>query len=452
MSLLKIEADSLGSETFRKDYNLKYSYVAGAMVRGISSKELVSKMGKAGMLGFFGSGGMLMTDIEDNIRHIKRTLQNAEPWGVNLLNNPLEGELVDVLLKYRVRNVEAAAYMAVTPEVVRYRLKGLSKNPDGTTRVSNKIMAKISRPEVARSFLSPPPDRILNQLLAEKKISEFEAGLSRSIPMADDITVEADSGGHTDRRTPYALMPSMITLRDRMMRKYQYKKKIRIGAAGGIGTPEAAAAAFILGADYIVTGSINQCTVEAGTSEAVKELLQDIDIQDTGYAPAGDMFELGAKIQVLKKGVFFPNRANKLYDLYKHHGSINEIDKKTRKELQERYFKKNFDDIYEKCKKFYPSSMIAKADKNPKVKMALIFKWYYGFSSRKALQGDKEHIVDFQINCGPALGAFNQWVKATPLEIWQNRNVDSIALELLDKTADLLNRRFKEMSQSSKKR
>lgn len=81
-------------------------------------------------------------------------------------------------------------------------------------------------------------------------------------------------------------------------------QKIRVGAAGGIGTPEAAAAAFILGADFIVTGSINQCTVEAGTSEIVKDLLQEINVQDTEYAPAGDMFELGAKVQVLKKGLF----------------------------------------------------------------------------------------------------------------------------------------------------
>ena len=50
-----------------------------------------------------------------------------------------------------------------------------------------------------------------------------------------------------------------------MMARYRYTKAIRVGAAGGIGTPEAAAAAFVLGADFILTGSINQCTVEAGT-------------------------------------------------------------------------------------------------------------------------------------------------------------------------------------------
>ncbi len=49
------------------------------------------------------------------------------------------------------------------------------------------------------------------------------------------------------------------------------------------------------------------------------------NIQDTDYAPAGDMFEIGAKVQVLKKGVFFPARAGKLFMLYKHYNALEEI-------------------------------------------------------------------------------------------------------------------------------
>src|SRR6185295_12181791 len=117
---------------------------------------------------------------------------------------------------------------------------------------------------------------------------------------------------------------------------------IHVGAAGGIGTPQAAAAALIMGADFILTGSINQCTVEAGTSDAVKDLLQELNVQDTDYAPAGDMFEIGARIQVARRGLFFPARANKLYELYQRHGSLDEIDPKTRQQIQDRYFKRSF--------------------------------------------------------------------------------------------------------------
>lgn len=85
--------------------------------------------------------------------------------------------------------------------------------------------SKISRPEVAESFLSPAPENMLQKLLGENKITMNEAELLRCIPMADDICVEADSGGHTDGGVAYSLMPAMTSLRDEMMKKYQYRKK-----------------------------------------------------------------------------------------------------------------------------------------------------------------------------------------------------------------------------------
>ena len=168
------------------------------------------------------------------------------------------------------------------------------------------------------------------------------------------------------------------------MMRYQYAKAIRVGAAGGIGTPQAAAAAFILGADFIMTGSINQCTVEAGTSNAVKDMLQTMNVQDTTYAPAGDMFEIGAKVQVLRKGLFFPARANKLYELYRHYDSLDEIDDKTRQQIQEKYFQRSFATVWEDTKAYYLKEKpeeIVKAEQNPKHKMALIFRWYFVHSS-----------------------------------------------------------------------
>jgi len=202
----------------------------------------------------------------------------------------------------------------------------------------------------------------------------------------------------------------------------------------------------MMGADFIVTGSINQCTVEAGTSVRVKELLQQINVQDTDYAPAGDMFELGAKVQVLKRGVFFPARANKLFELYRQFKSLDEIDDKTKTQIQEKYFHKSFSEIYQEIKSFYPSQEIEKAEQNPKHKMALIFRWYFGNSTQLALKGIEDGIVDYQVHCGPALGAFNQWVKGTDLENWANRHVDEIGIKLMEETALLLNQRIQEIS------
>lgn len=205
---------------------------------------------------------------------------------------------------------------------------------DTTTTLTNAVsrprrtLAKVSRPEVAAAFMQPAPEAIVKALLAAGKITSTDADLGQSIPMADEICVEADSGGHTDQGVAYTLMPAMFVLRDEMMSKYRYDKPIKVGAAGGIGTPHAAA--FIMGADFILTGSVNQCTVEAGTSDAAKDLLQELNVQDTDYAPAGHMFEIGARVQVAKRGLFFPARANKLYELYQRHSSIDEIDPKTR--------------------------------------------------------------------------------------------------------------------------
>ncbi|MGD2087055.1 MAG: ACP S-malonyltransferase [Candidatus Aminicenantes bacterium] len=434
----KITAESLGSAEFKRDYGLKYAYLTGGMYKGIASKEMVVKIGKGGMMGFFGTGGLELPEIESAIKYIGKELDNGQAYGMNLVSNPLdpgvEEEIVDLFLKYGISTIEAAAFLTITPALVKYRAKGL-----------NRIIAKISRPEVAEQFLSPAPERIANKLVEANKITREEVDLLKKMPMADDLIVEADSGGHTDQRMPYALMPAMIKLRNEMMKKYGYDKKIRLGAAGGIGSPEAAAAAFVLGADFILTGSINQCSVEAGTSDTVKDLLQQINVQDTAYAPAGDMFELGARVQVLKRGVFFPARANKLYDLYRHYNSLDEIDEKTKKQLQERYFKRSFEEIYREVKSFYPPQEIEKADKNPKHKMALIFRWYFGYGSRLALSGDQTDKVNYQVQCGPALGAFNQWVKGTTLGSWKNRHVDEMGIKLITETAELLNQRFRDL-------
>ncbi|MBP2630736.1 MAG: PfaD family protein [Firmicutes bacterium] len=444
---LMLSASSLGSLEFKKEYGLKYAYLTGGMYRGVASKEMVVKMGKAGMMGYLGTGGLQLDEIEQAIESIQHQLSADESYGINLLHNPAnpdkEEQTVDIFLKHGVKKIEAAGFLNVTPALVKYRAKGLSRNLQGEVLISQKVMAKVSRPEVASEFLTPAPEQIVSKLLEDSKITREEADLLKKIPMADYICVEADSGGHTDGGVAYTLMPAMLKLRDGMMKKYQYAKKVGIGAAGGIGTPSAAAAAFVLGADFILTGSINQCTIEAATSDSVKDLLQQMNVQDTEYAPAGDMFEIGAKVQVLKKGLFFPARANKLYELYRKYNSLDEIDEKTKKQIQEKYFNKSFEEVYDDVKKFYPPHEIEKAERNPKHKMALIFRWYFGYSSRLALKGDEKCRVDYQIHCGPALGAFNQWVKETPLENWRNRHVDEIAKKMMSETAVLLNQRYK---------
>jgi trans-AT polyketide synthase/acyltransferase/oxidoreductase domain-containing protein len=221
-----------------------------------------------------------------------------------------------------------------------------------------------------------------------------------------------------------------------------------VGAAGGIGSPEAAAAAFIMGADFITTGSINQCTVEAGTSDSVKDMLQDMNVQDTAYAPAGDMFETGARVQVFRKGVFFPGRANRLYELYMRHNSLDEIDSQTRKQIEEKYFRRSFEDVWSETKSYYSriDPGFEKSTPSPKQKMALIFKWYFIHTTRLAMRGTEDEKVNYQVHCGPALGSFNQWVKGTELESWRNRHVSDIGERIMKGAAAVLAKRYTEIA------
>src|SRR5262249_2345115 len=124
-----------------------------------------------------------------------------------------------------------------TLPLVRYRVQGIRRQPDGRVICENRVIAKVSRAEVARKFFSPVPEAMLNGLVKTGDISAEQAQWAASVPIATDMTVEADSGGHTDNRPAVTLLPGMMALRDEMQAKYQYTEPLRVGAAGGIATP-----------------------------------------------------------------------------------------------------------------------------------------------------------------------------------------------------------------------
>jgi hypothetical protein len=63
--------------------------------------------------------------------------------------------------------------------------------------------------------------------------------------------------------------------------------------------------------------------------------------------------------------------------------------------------------------------------------MALVFRSYLGLSSRWANAGDTSRAMDFQIWCGPAMGAFNEWTRGTFLAAPEQRRAEVVALNLL---------------------
>jgi trans-AT polyketide synthase, acyltransferase and oxidoreductase domains len=429
--------EDLGDTTFKKTYGVKCAYYAGSMANGIASVDLVVALGETGLLGSFGAAGLVRSRLESAILALKAALPDG-PYAANLIHSPnedaLERNAVEIYLQQGVHIVEASAFIDLTPSIVYYRAAGLSLSSEGVIQISNHIIAKLSRVEVATKFMQPAPENILNQLVSTGQITQQQADLGKQVPLADDITVEADSGGHTDNRPLVCLLPTMLALRDEIQAKYNYLVAVRIGAAGGISTPAAALAAFMMGAAYIVTGSVNQSCVEAGASEHTRQTLAQAGMADVAMAPSADMFEMGVKVQVLKRGTLFPMRAQKLFELYSRYDSIEQIPTEELEKLEKQVFKRDIAAIWEDTVKFFSErdpAQIERAQNSPKRKMALVFRWYLGLASRWSNSGEKGREMDYQIWCGPSMGSFNDWVRGTYLAEPKNRHVADVAKQIL---------------------
>lgn len=436
--------EHLGDPGFCADHGVRYPYVGGSMANGISSCEMVEALGHNGMLGFFGAAGLPVPSVESAIDRLSANLGNL-PYGFNLIHSPnepgLEAAIADLYLRRGVRLVEASAYLDLTLPVVRYRVHGIRRDDSGDIVTANRIIAKVSRVEVASRFFAPPPDRFLRELVSRGEITEEQAHLASQIPMAQDLTAEADSGGHTDNRPAITLLPTLLALRDRMQARYGFRQTLRVGAAGGIATPASAAAAFAMGAAYVMVGSVHQACIESGTSDDVREMLAQAQQADVTMAPAADMFEMGVNVQVLKRGTMFAMRGAKLYEIYRSCGGIREIPADVRAMLEKNFFRDTLENIWLQTREYFlrcDPSQVERAEKDPKHQMALVFRWYLGKASQWANSGDSSRKIDYQIWCGPAMGAFNEWVRGSFLEHPRNRKIVTVALNLLHGAAVIM--------------
>ncbi|OYV25226.1 MAG: hypothetical protein B7X08_06470 [Acidocella sp. 20-63-7] len=435
-----IHPEWLGLGHFTQAHDVRYAYVVGEMARGIASPAMVIAAIRAGFFGFLGSAGLRLPVVEAAIDEIEASLpQGATGWGTNLIHTPEapEGEraFVELMLRRGVTRVSASAFMELSPQVVRYAATGLREDGEGRVHRRNHIFAKVSRPEVASAFLRPSPDATLDTLVAQGQLSAAEAALARRIAVASDITVEADSGGHTDNRPLTVLFPVIARLRARIWPDAPEWQQPRLGVAGGLGSPVAIATAFHLGADYVVTGSINQSAVESGLSAAGREMLATADLADVVMAPAADMFERGIKVQVLKRGTLFAARANRLYEIYRAHDSIDALPSADRIWLEDKVLGESFASAWQQTRHRLAQNnpaLLAKADAEPRRQLALVCRRYLFFGSQWAREGNLARRADFQIWCGPAIGDFNNWVAGSALAAPQQRHVGDIGLALLE--------------------
>lgn len=433
----------LGDRSFLETHSVRFPYICGEMANGIASVKMVISAAKSGLLAFFGAAGLSLKRIESEIETLQSNLDQRYTWGTNLIHSPneptLEKECVEFYLKKNITRISASAFMGINTNLVHYACKGLYEK-EGRVFRKNYLFAKISRPETAKQFMSPAPKTLLEQLLCEGKLTDHELKLASQIPLSEDITVEADSAGHTDNQVLPSILSTILELRNKLQKEFAYRSPIRVGAAGGIGSPNGAAAAFSMGAAYILTGSINQCCIEADLDLSAKKMLEAVRFGDTMMCAASDMFEQGVKLQVLKRGSMYAVRANWLYELYKTYASVESLPSKIIERLEKEIFQLPLNEVWKQTKAFWLQRdpiQIEKAEHDPKHLMALLFRYYLGLSSKWAIQGQTQRQFDYQIWCGPAQAAFNHWVQNTFLATQENRTVSQVAFNILEGAAQI---------------
>ena len=203
-----------------------------------------------------------------------------------------------------------------------------------------------------------------------------------------------------------------------------------------------------------ISGSMNQMSRQAGTCDRVRAALAKAKYSDVTMAPAADMFDQGVKLQVLKTNTMFPARAKKLFDLFCRFNSLEELPPREVAKLEKSTFKKPISEVWAETVNFYRNRLgdhekIANAERDPKLKMSLVFRWYLSKSSGWANRGDSDRVMDYQVHthtrthahtctkrmhktqtdrtdthtrtrtqvwCGPAIGAFNEFIRGSILD------------------------------------
>ncbi|MGH8921048.1 MAG: 2-nitropropane dioxygenase, partial [Actinomycetes bacterium] len=190
----------------------------------------------------------------------------------------------------------------------------------------------------------------------------------------------------------------------------------------------------------VVTGTVNQMSVEAALSDEAKTLLAQAGVADVAMAPAADMFELGAKVQVLRRGTMFAAKATRLHRLYVENPSLEAIPPAARQALEREVFALPLDEVWKQTEEYWsdraPAELL-RAKTDPRHRMALTFRWYLGNATTWAVKGELGRRSDFQLWCSPAAGAFNSWVEGSFLAEPGQRTVTQIARNLLQGAAVL---------------
>jgi PfaD family protein len=137
----------------------------------------------------------------------------------------------------------------------------------------------------------------------------------------------------------------------------------------------------------------------------------------------------------------FGVRAKKLYEHYRNNAALEELSPSETARLEKEILGESVGQAWAKTASYWRQRdlrEVQRAESDPKHKMALLFRSYLGQSSKWAISGDPARRMDYQIWCGPAMGAFNAWVRNSFLEPPENRSAAQVARNLMEGAAVVL--------------
>ncbi len=193
-------------------------------------------------------------------------------------------------------NLLLRGFTSVTPEILLYRYR----NPE-----SKKLFVRVSLPDAAIAFASPPSPQMLELLTARGLLSEAEALHALTMPVATHILVDS-TGELRDILSVFPWIQAKVS---------EQKPAVKLGICGGIGSPQAIKGARAMGADFVMSDSIHLLFEGSGLATFAREGLWKARIADFQKSVHPDWLRMGSKSEVLRFGNLYSKRAAFLYSL-----------------------------------------------------------------------------------------------------------------------------------------
>ncbi|MCO4784209.1 MAG: 1-acyl-sn-glycerol-3-phosphate acyltransferase [Candidatus Cloacimonetes bacterium] len=393
MEVINVQSPKhLGSTGFKKLFGLDYAYFVSGLPSYTHGRGMLQNLFENGMLGFFNLDGLTFNEKEESLNMLN---QHDFRFGVEIHLDDFDEEedkkLITLLMAQNIKYLLVKSCSKISEPLIRFKSKE-----------GNLLIAKVSHPDQCVALSSGKKD-------------VFSAFL-----------IDGSFVSSQDTRSILSLMPSIKSLLN--------EKNIYLGVTGDLGTPDALAAAFAMGADFVSTSSINLLSNDVSGADSYKECIKKVRFQDVSLVSSFESFESGAKTRALNFGTRFVAVSTKIGSWFFERRSIDTLEDSEVKYLEEKVFGSSITQTLLDAKAFFEfrnPSLIEAASNNSRISLAMLIRYYLEMGHLWAIEGNDNKKIDYNIKCGLDLASFNQWRQGTIFEDDQKLSVVQIALNLM---------------------